>query len=146
MAISIFIFLVSLICVIVGLFSKTPNIEMHLTFSAKKAKLCSKIQLIFNCVCCFVLLMCCIRSFFDKSEFQTALVFIFQFSVNFVYTFVISFLTHNIRKKMLINTMNIFLKNERKFANDDELIKAFCKEYRDIDSKEAKRTLKNIRK
>jgi tRNA A-37 threonylcarbamoyl transferase component Bud32 len=45
---------------------------------------------------------------------------------------------------MLINSMKVFLEKDRSFSNNEELIKAFCKEYRDADFRKAKRVLKKL--
>lgn len=144
MGISIYILFCSLLALSTGFFSRIPNTQMSIIFLPKRAKMCSKIQLIYNCAICFIMLICCVRGFFYDTRFQIMLIFILQLAVNAIYTFWISILSCKIKKKMLINSMKVFLEKDRSFSNNEELIKAFCKEYRDADFREAKRVLKKL--
>ena len=65
--------------------------------------------------------------------------------VNFTYSLVIIYLTYKIKKKIIVNSMKEYIE-DRLFFSDDDLIKMFCVEYRNINPKEAKRALKTIRK
>lgn len=129
-----------------GFFSRIPNINMSGIFSEKESKICSKFQLIFNYTICSIMFFCSIMSCFIDTTFIVVSLFCVLIVVNYIYTFVIAVLSRKIRRRILINTMKDFLENNEEFSSDEKLVKQFCREYRQVDIKEAKWAFNNVKK
>ena len=89
---------------------------------------------------------CSIMSCFIDTTFIVVSLFCVLIVVNYIYTFVIAVLSRKIRRRILINTMKDFLENNEEFSSDEKLVKQFCREYRQVDIKEAKWAFNNVKK
>ena len=145
MTVSICTLVLCTICTALGYFSRTPDMQMGGVLSERKGKICSIIQGLFNWAVCLIMLFYVIKGYFYDTVLQVAFLFGIQLTVNFIYTLVIMYLTHKIKKKMIVNSMKAYIEG-RTFSCEADLIKMFCVEYRDVNPKEAQKALRTIRK
>ena len=137
---------VSVLMTITGFFSYQTDLNMSGVFSEITAKICSKIQKIFNYTVCLIMVICTIIGCFTDTTFVSIVLFCVLLAVNFIYTDIVLSLCYKLRKRKLVNTMNDFLENNMLILSDEELVKQFCREYRQVNIKEAKRAYNKVKR
>ena len=143
---SLYVTTVSVLMTIIGFFSYQTDLNMSGVFSEITAKICSKIQKIFNYTVCLIMVICTIIGCFTDTTFVSIVLFCGLFAVNFIYTVTVLSLCYKVRKRKLVNTMREFLKNNMFVLSDEELVKQFCREYRQINIKEARKAYNSVKK
>lgn len=140
----------SFVITALGYFSKEIRLNGKHVFSTNTYNLCLKIQLYVNCTLSLVSLFFSIVDLFIQPELLALIcgIFIIQMTENTIYTMLFISFARLKRRKMVQNSLLDFVEELQNIVlpNDAVLIKQFCKEYPDIQNKEAKRALKHLKK
>ncbi len=138
----------SALVTLMSFLSYKMRFEGRHVFSKKTVDFCVKTERIYNCILSFVIIVVFIADLFvDKELEKLAFVFLcIQMVCDSFFGVAYRCIARSKRRKMVLATLANYLKDPEDAEKTDEiLVKAFCKQYRDISKKEALVALKRYR-